>query len=320
MQAPLWWLGATDHGAPSPIFAEEIHDTAADLVAALAAIAVLTDLGGIAMRPEARAMLQEALDRHGPDLPEPVTLVPAPLAERGPRVAVRKVPRLLPRLLATGMVLGLAATVWLGLDPGRVTPPEPLRVTWQAPLPGALAASCGKGLQTIWPRRAGWQFEAMGCARPGALPDGLEAAETAPRDLVIWRRYSRERAANAVLAGAAAEALLAEWQGKGLQTDQGDVLLWYSTELATEIINPDGAAPLDTMARLLAGAWASTPDAVTRETRDRLRVDVGDLPAEVFTRLEALRGRMAHGPEILSLTWSQGRTTVLLRPRTGEII
>ena len=310
-----WWLGGTDNGGPSRTVPEEIHDTLAELVNALAGIAATSELAGLGVCAAAADALCEALAVHGPEIADPVICRPQETvgesdADRPRFEAARSLPPMAAACLATLAAATLAGFAWLGGFIGASAQPEPVAAVYVAPLKGAGRAACGKGLSMAWPRMPGWTVSGTGCARPAYLPPAPGLSRDLPvpgigsSDLVIWRAWRRDDAANAVLADAAADELVAGWDGGAhgrghIRRPVEPLYLWLT-------------------ARLLSEAWADQPGAVSRSGAT-LTVEVADPPAQAFARLGAEPGA---GPdvELLSVIWAGGRTTMRLRPRPGEVM
>ena len=233
-----------------------------------------------------------------------------------------------------GIVTGLAGVVALSLVAPPLlaalfapdAPPAPDMVR-AAPAPGSFASACVGTLGGGWPRMAGWNVAARGCALPGHVPQSgpppdarATGATAAPgATLVIWHRYVRAETANAVLAPRAAGQVLEDW-AYGQQQVGDAIVLWHRKAIPLAVIagqsedrdqSPDTAQVQATLADL----WARHPGAVVVENGGFV-ISAPSTPAEMLARA----GQVA-GFEPASVTTSPTRGAVLtLRPRQGRTV
>ena len=331
-EVTCWWMGATEDGVPSQIIPEAVFETEGAFCAALENALATTDIAGI-MSDAACSELLEGLrearvarsDADGSDMPEVFTVTPAALDDLDAPRFERPARKSAARMAAFAVLLAIPflGGTWLTGAFTSEPPPVPVVARWSAPVPGAFTAGCKAVLGEDWPRMPGWHVSLTGCARSGHLPSEIENLIDGQRDLIVWRRYSRSGAANAVLAGAAARQLTSDYSDRhawfGEPRDQ--LLLWSLQSLRYEEVDPDHAAPLEQAVQHLAQGWADEPGAVGREGAE-VRLEVSDPPVRALERLAEIGAATSDGPatELLSITWTGQRTYVRLRPRTGDRI
>lgn len=266
---------------------EELHSDREDFLSALADIAAVTTLSGVAVGgPTARArgaLAKEARARvagqgaqaDGSSLP---VLVAEPDPAAGPAFVRQKaVPRRLFALGIVGAAAGLAALLVLPSAISnlfREPPPPPPAMVAAAPAPEAFAEACTSALADWWPRIAGWKAAERGCALAENLP---QAGAPTPADLsgdvggggpavsfAAWLRLEPAPDANPVLAEHAAKRVLSTWAHGRRDTDDA-LLLWKSRALPLHPVpESDGndAPDPDRILAALSALWAHLPGAV----------------------------------------------------------
>lgn len=266
---------------------EELHPDREGFLSALADIAAVTTLAGVAVGgPAAKArgaLAKEARTLFAGqgaagDRSSLTVLVAEPDPANGPGFVRQKaVPRRVVALGAVAAAAGLAALLVLPAAMNRLfrepAPPPPEMVA-AAPAPGAFAAACTSALAEWWPRIAGWEAVERGCALAESLP---RAGAPAPVDLsgdlagdvpalpfAVWLRLEPAPGANPVLAEHAARRVLAGW-GHGRRDTGEALLLWKARALPLHPV-PEGdrsdAPDRDRILAELSALWAHLPAAV----------------------------------------------------------
>ena len=314
-----WWLGGTEGGCPSHTVPEELFDTIGDLMRALSEIAATSPLGGIVVAASSSDRLLDAIEAHGPEIiPLPCTVVPLPVGSPdGAGPMFQDLPRRRGAMVAAAAVGFALLTVGLGWYGGLFdgpTAPQP-DITFAEPVDGAVRGGCLAGLTGVWPRMPGWTIADAGCARTGYLPDGLKASAKPAGNVIVWRTYDRDPAANAVLAGAAADRLIAR-HGQGpsrghVQPADGadQVVLWRGERTDMQQVAPGGFLALDDVERTLSQVFAEAPGAVSVDG-NLLNVTVTDPPHRAIRRLDGI----GQPVDLLSVVRRDGRTVLRLRP------
>ncbi len=324
----LWWLGqaeiSTGDSAPEPAAdqvrpvpaSEEIHDTPAALMAAIREIDATTPLTGIAVHD---GPLAKDISRIGTTAPV-LTVTPASTPAFVARTGVSR-----RTMVFGGTALAGALALVFVLPPvldrlarsPLAPPPAMIRA---APEQGSFAAACVKTLADWWPRIAGWQAGARGCALAGHLPETVDLDLPVPDGppavtMVLWHRLTPVGGSNPVLSDLASDRVLASWPHGQRRSDQA-LLLWRTRTLplrpGASDLSPDAVPDVGPV---LAALWAGQPGAVTEEGSGFAITASGD-PAALFgkaARIAALE------PVRLDL-FAGGSARLLLRPRSGRDI
>ncbi len=293
---PGHWLGQVmlsqeDEGDPFEIQPvpgpEELHPDRESFLSALADIAAVTTLAGVAvggptarargaLAKEARALVAGQGDAG--DRSSLAVLVAEPDPSAGPMFVRQKaVPR---RVFALGVVAAAAGIAALLVLPAamsslfRAPPPPPPEMVAAAPAPGAFAAACTSALADWWPRIAGWEAVERGCALAESLPrsgaptradlSGDIAGEDPALPLAAWLRLEPVPGANPVLAEHAARRVLAGWRYGRRDTGEA-LLLWKVRALPLHPVPEGDRSPAPDRVRIMAelsALWAHLPTAV----------------------------------------------------------
>ena len=346
---PGHWLGEValvenvgEPAAVQPVPApEELHADREDFLSAIADIASVTALAGVAVGGsggKARAALVrevkgrlETEQGAGADRPAPPVVTVDADRDPGPVFVRRKaLPR---RVYVFGGVATAAALATAVVLPAVVRGllsepalPAPVMVG-AAPERGAFAAACTSALADWWPRIVGWTAAERGCALADSLPP---FGAPTPSDLagdpgggapavpfVAWMRLAPDANANPVLAKHAAMKVLSAWP-HGQRESGKDILLWQQGALTLQPVREDSwPSPPDperTMAALSA-LWAHRPGAVAGGEEGIVvtaPVDAGTLLSRVG-RVEAVT------PARLVME-AKGSASLTLRPRAPRLV
>ncbi len=326
----LWWLGqaeiSTGGSAPEPAAdrvrpvpaSEEFHGTRAALMAAISEIDATTPLAGIAVADEP---LAKDISRIGTTAPV-VTVAPAPAPAFIARTGVSR-----RTMVFGGSALAGALALVLALPPvldrlarsPLAPPPAMIRAALEV---GSFAAACTETLADWWPRIAGWQAGARGCALAGHLPETIDLDLPAPEGppavtMLLWHRLTPVGGSNPVLGDRASDRVLAAWPHGQRRSDQA-LLLWRTRTLplrpGASDLSPDlGPDAGPDAGPVLAALWAGQPGAVKEEGSGFAITASGD-PAALF-------GKAARIAELepVRLDLSAGdKALLLLRPRSGR--
>lgn len=299
---------------------EEIRDSFEGLVQAAAGIASVWIVPGLAV-PDTdpfAGRIAEALADAGVFDPSRIRRVPLradglPAFER-----IRRLPVTAAAAAAVAMGGALAAAVVL---PGFLSsllaapPPPSVPLATVAVAEGAFRTECSRRLSDWWPRIAGWRPAVSGCALAGHAPAGLEAVDAVEGGsagggpsvtMLSWQRLSLADGANPVLAGGAADRVLAGWT-HGVRRDGDGLLLWRASLLP--LVPADGRDAAAASGRPLEALWAGTPGAV-RAGQGGYEVTAPGDPDDLLARAS-----LADGLEPVRIEVPEaGSATMALRP------
>ena len=256
---------------------ESIFDAPEDVLAALEAHIVTTEIAGLAIcwankaNPDCQNMIA-LLDSDIPDVSR------YDVSPRSADLPIFVAPRYIPKKWIGIGISGLAAllmiffvvvpTVRSMLQP--VFTPKPELMVNSVIKRGAFAENCIATLQTWLPRRSGWKVADRGCALAMNLPSTPVLPEPEiPSGLftsmVVWTHLKRDSNRNLVFSRSTAQSLVNQWQYQS-RIEENDLILWQ--EIPLPVVNAEAAGITVNqndsiqIRNQLQRLWAKSPDSV----------------------------------------------------------
>ncbi|MXY15620.1 MAG: hypothetical protein F4Y57_01065 [Acidobacteria bacterium] len=347
---PGHWLGEIalvegaegDPVAVQPVPApEELHADREGFLSAIADIASITALAGVAVGSsggKARTSLVKDVKAclskghgAGTDRPAPPVVTVDAAQDPGPVFVRQKaVPRRAYVIGGVAAAAALAAAVVLpAVVKGLLSEPAPPAPAMVAAVPeqGAFAVACTSALAEWWPRIVGWTAAERGCALADSLPPfgapppgdiaGDLAGNAPALPFVAWVRLEPTPAANPVLAKHAARIVLSGWP-HGRRESGEAMLLWQSATLTLQPL-PEGDRPAVTdperIVAALSALWAHRPGAVA-SGEDGIVVTAGGDASALLSR--AARVEAVVPVRLVMAAKGPGRLT--LKPRAPRLV